>query len=224
MTTVFRGRNKATLQYDLMGEIYAGDAIRVGRYGFPQLAGEQLLPSNHVKSFNYLLSTSNPEEWWFHCFCDDYQFERLWAGLNHYLPYILRSKGFISTDFSLYRDYADDWLVWNCYRNRVLAYAIQKANGNLIPTAGFGPESTWDWCFDGLPHNSTVAITTNGVLSDPEARRLFVGGVDAMVHTIHPSAIVICGNYPSWLDTKYPEIQILQIPNHGQIWHARRCA
>ena len=46
----------------------------------------------------------------------------------------------------------------------------------MIPTPGFGPERTWEWCFDGLPMNSSVAITTNGTLDDPEARRLFIGG------------------------------------------------
>lgn len=223
MTQNLRGRCKPFLQYDLMGEIYAGDAVRVGKYGFPQLAEEHWIPTE-AKSFNYLLSMENPEDWWIHCFCDDYQFERLWTGLDFYMQYILQAKGFISTDFSLYRDYNDDWLIWNCYRNRVMAYAVQKAHGKMIPTAGFGPERTWTWCFDGLPHNSSVAITTNGTLDDPEARRLFVGGVDAMVHTIHPSTIVICGRYPEWLNTKYTDIQIMPILSYSQMWQARRCA
>ena len=222
MTQIIRGRNKQYLQYDLFGEIYAGDAKRVGKYGFPQLSTEQWIPTQ-AKSFNYLMSLENPGDWWIHCFCDDYQFERLWTGFDLYVEYILKTKGFIATDFSLYRDYDDDWLIWNCYRNRVMAYAIEKIGGRMIPTAGFGAERTWSWCFDGLPHNSTVAITTNGTLSDPEARRIFVGGVDAMVHTISPTGIVVCGRYPKWLDTKYPEIKIIPIPSYSQSWQARRC-
>ena len=222
MAQILRGRNKRYLQYDLFGEIYAGDAERVGKYGFPQLSEEQWIPTQ-AKSFNYLMSLENPNDWWVHCFCDDYQFERLWTGFDFYVKYILKAKGFISTDFSLYRDYSDDWLIWNCYRNRVMAYAIQKAGGMMIPTAGFGPERTWSWCFDGLPHNSTVAITTNGTLNDPEARRIFVGGVDAMVHTVFPSGIVVCGKYPEWLNTKYPNIKIIPILSHSQEWQVRRC-
>lgn len=221
MTQYLRDRDKQILQYDLMGEIYAEGADRVGKYGFPQLRQEKWIPTQ-TKSFNYMLSLENPSEWWIHCFCDDYQFERLWKNLDFYLPYILKLKGFISTDFSLYRNYSDDWLIWNCYRNRVIAYAVQTAGGIVIPTAGFGPERTWSWCYDGLPHNSSVAITTNGTLDDPEARRLFVGGVDAMVHTIHPSAIIVCGKYPDWLNTKYPDIKIVPIPSYSQIWQARR--
>ena len=224
MTTQYRSRNLDYFQYDLLGEIYAAGAERVGKYGFPQLQEEKLIPDGSVVGFNYLLSAENPGKCWYHCFCDDYQFARLWSNLYRYLPLIKRTRGFISTDFSLYRDYSDDALIWNCYRNRVLAYAIQQAGVPMIPTAGFGPESTWKWCFDGLPQNSTVAITTNGTLSDPEARRLFAGGVEALVFTIHPFAIVVCGKSPAWLDTKYPDVQIIHISSYSQIWNKRRCA
>jgi hypothetical protein len=92
----------------------------------------------------------------------------------------------------------------------------------MIPTAGFGPERTWKWCFDGLPKYSSVAITTNGTLSDPEARRLFVGGVEALVDTLQPYALVVCGKSPDWLDTKYPDVQIIHIPSYSQMWKNRR--
>lgn len=224
MTVYIRGRNKGILQYDLLGKIYASDAQLVGKYGFPQLEECRLLPIGKSCTFNQLLTLPEPQDYWVNCFCDDYQFERLWNNYDHYLPLLQQSKGFITTDFSLYRDYDDPWLIWNCYRNRVMAYASQKAGIPSIPTAGFGGERTWDWCFDGLPQNSTIAITTNGTLSDCEARRLFVGGVDALVNTLHPWAIVVCGSYPGWLDKKYPNIIIMYIPSYSEQWAARRCA
>ncbi|WP_173472881.1 DUF4417 domain-containing protein [Eubacterium ruminantium] len=222
MTTQLRGRKKGSFQYDFFGDIYAGDANRVGKYGFPQLAEEDYIPTQQVKPFNYMLSLDEPEKWWIHCFCDDYQFERLWTGFDYYMNYIIRLNGFISTDYSLYRDYDDDKLIWNCYRNRCMAYAVQKNNGIMIPTAGFGPEKTWDWCFDGLPMNSSVAVTTNGTLDDPEARRIFVGGIDALVHTVYPKNLIVCGKYSEWLNNKYPNVNIVGIPSYGQQWQ-RRC-
>lgn len=224
MTYYIPGRIKGLLQYDLLGKVYASDARLVGRYGFPQVPEVTLLPVGETCTFNQLLSLKSPQDFWVNCFCDDYQFERLWHNFYGYVPYLQRLKGFITTDFSLYRDYDESWLKWNCYRNRVMAYASQKAGIPSIPTAGFGGEKTWDWCFDGLPHNSTVAITTNGTLSDCEARRLFVGGVDALVNTIHPWAIVVCGSYPAWLDIKYPDIKIMHIPSFSEQWAARGCA
>lgn len=224
MSQNFRCRNKDYFQCDLFGELYAGDAKRVGKYGFPELQRETLIPTQNVKPFNYMMSVDKPEEYWIHCFVDDYQFERLWNNLGFYMPYILRLKGFISTDFSLYRDYDDEILIRNCYRNRCIAYAVQMAGGNAIPTAGFGPERTWGWCFDGLPCSSSVAITTNGIWSDAEAQRIFVGGVDALVYTLKPKNIIVCGKCPAWLKSKYPDINIVCIPSYGQMWKQRRCA
>lgn len=216
-----RGREELPIQYDLFGEIYAPDAKKVGKYGFPQLEKVEIVPEGEVKSFNYLKSTNNLDKYWVHCFVDDYQFERLWKNMNCYKSLIEKTKGFITTDFSLYRDYSEDYLIWNCYRNRVMAYATQKYKKNVIPTAGFGNEKTWKWCFDGLPYESTVAITTNGIWNDAEARRLFVGGIEAMVQTINPTIIVVCGKCPEWLMMKYPKIKICNIPSYSQQWKMR---
>jgi len=224
MANEIRGRRKDILQYDFLGDIYAPNANKVGRYGFPQLQPAAVLPKGDVRGFNYLLSLDNPENYWIHCFVDDYQFERLWTGFDFYLNYIIKARGIISSDFSLYRDYKDDWLIWNCYRNRVIAYALQQYKSEVIPTASFGPEHTWNWCFDGLAKHSVVAVTTNGVLDDVEAKRIFAGGIEALIYTVEPSAIVVCGNYPKWLDTKYPNVRICHIPSFGQQWHNRRCA
>lgn len=90
----------------------------------------------------------------------------------------------------------------------------------MIPTAGFAGESSWEWCFDGLPKNSTVAITTN-TLNDKEAHRLFVGGVNAMVKKIQPTAIVVCGKCPEWIAKKFPDIQVVKIKNYSEMWHER---
>jgi len=209
-------------QYSLLGEIYAYGAKKVGKFNFPEIKPVNIIPDAPVLSINYLLSCSNIENYWFHCFCDDYQFERLWNNFYKYLPLLKKARGIITTDFSLYRDYPNDLLIWNTYRNRVMAYAIQNVNCNTIPTATFGDENTWSWCFDSLPQNSSVAITTNGTLKDPEAKRLFVGGVNELKKVVHPSTIIVCGRVPSWLDIKFSDTKIVHISSYGQVWNARR--
>lgn len=121
-----------------------------------------------------------------------------------------QAKGVISADFSLYRDYPEEILIANCRANRLIDYALQQAGIPIIPTAGFADESSWEWCFDGLPLNSTVAITTNCLRRDKEAYRLFVGGVNTMVAKIQPTAIVVCGKCPDWLEKRFPDIQIVK--------------
>jgi len=216
---------KIEWQYDLLPKIYAFGAEIEGEYGFPKLPEQEFVPEGDVFPINYMLSSKALESSWFHCFVDDYQFERLWRGYEKYIVYIRKCSGFIASDFSLYRDDSKNRQVWNCMRNRALTYAMIRdcPKTPIIPTAGFGNEETWDWCFDGLPHHSTVAITTNGVLSELEAKRLFVGGIDALVKSICPSNIVVCGKYPQWLEQKYPDINIIYVPNYNQLSKIRRC-
>lgn len=214
--------SKNFIQYDFIGQMLSEGAELVGKYKFPKLKSSVVIPDSMPLPFNYITSEKNIENKWFHFFIDDDNFEKIWRKFGKYQKYIQNAQGLISTDFSLYRDEDEDLLIRNCYRNRVLAYAMNKINDNIIPTAGFAGENTWSWCFDSLPYQSTVAITTNGVLSDPEAKRLFVGGVDAMIKTIRPRNLVICGNFPRWIYSKYPLVNIVPILSYGQMWH-RRC-
>lgn len=211
------------VQCDLLSEFIAEDAPRVGKFQFPQLKPQVYLPSGEPLPINYLMSTQSRSEHWFHCFVDDSQFERLWNHFYKYLPLLKDSAGLICSDFSLYRDVPENILVRNCLKNRTLAYAFQKHGIKVIPTAGFAGENSWEWCFDGLPEQSTLAITTNGTLSDPEARRLFVGGLDVLIRKKSPANLIICGKYPTWIPSKYPNINIFSIPSYSQIWKRRSC-
>lgn len=130
-------------------------------------------------------------------------------------------KGIISADFNLYRNYSDEVLIRNCRKNRLVDYALQQVGVPMIPAAGFAGESSWKWCFDSLPKNSTVAVTTN-TLYDKEAKRLFVDGINAMVKKNQPPAIVVCGKCPDWIEKKFSDIQVFEIPNYSKMWHERK--
>ncbi|MBQ9372068.1 MAG: DUF4417 domain-containing protein [Thermoguttaceae bacterium] len=214
--------SKDCIQTDFFGKIYAPDAetIRVGNFDFPVLPPQQLHPDPHALPINYITSKMTARMLranWFHCHVDDRHFEKYWNNLDQYKPTITQAGGVIGPDFSVYRNFSVERQMYNVYRNRVLAYAITQVNPNLIPAAPFGGEETWDWCFLGLPKNSTVSITTNGVLSDPEAMRLFVGGVDELVRQLEPYGIAVCGTIPEWLWTKYPGVRIFPVDNFNQM-------
>lgn len=209
------------IQMDFMSDFIAGDAPKVGKYRFPQLERVNILPDAEVLPFNYFLKTER-HNYWYHCFVDDGQFMRIYRNPWYYVDLLRQARGLIATDFSMYRNDSEAVWVENCRRNRSVAYALQKASVPFIPTAGFAGESSWDWCFDGLPKHFTVAVTTNCLGRDPEAERLFVGGVNAMIGKIQPSAIVVCGRCPDWIARKYPSINVVQIPNYSQMWQMRR--
>lgn len=206
----------------LSQEFLPDDVPLTGKYDFPQLASVNYLPEEPVLPFNYLKSSVKKGRYWYHCFTADKNFNRLYTHFQEYAEILLRgAKGLISADFSLYRDYPEEMLINTCRDNRAVDYALQQAGLPVIPTAGFAGESSWEWCFDGLPLNSTVAVTTNCLGRDRETHRLFVGGINAMVKKIHPTAIVVCGKIPAWLPKRHPDIQIVHIPSYSEMWHER---
>jgi len=221
----YTNKESKTFQYDLFHFLLTEGADFVGRYKFAQLTRTNYVPTTEdVIPFNALMSYEGNDVFC-HCFVDDYQFNRLYRNFDKYIPYIQRTKAMASTDFSMYRDYSLEHQIWNCRKNRAVAYAMQKIKGlNMIPTAGFGGPDTWSWCFDGLPTRSSLAITTNGVRSDPEARRLFIGGVNALVFQKKPTALVICGEIDKWIYNKYQGLKIVRIPSFSEQWNERRCA
>lgn len=200
---------------------FEGEFPTVGKYGFPQIAQTNLIPEDPVLPINFLKSTKDRQKYWFHCFTSDKNFHKIYNRFQDYLKLLEQVKGIISADFSLFRDYREEVLIANCRANRLVDYALQQAGIPTIPTAGFADASSWEWCFDGLPKNSTVAITTNCLGRDPEANRLFVGGVNTLVEKIQPTAIVVCGKLPDWMQKKFPNIQIVKIKSYSELWHER---
>ena len=198
-----------------------GNIQTVGKYDFPQLSQLNYLPELPVYPFNYLKSTVAKGRYWYHCFTSEKYFHRLYHSFDEYLPFLQQTKGIISADFCLYRDYPEEILIENCRANRLIDYALQQAGIPMIPTAGFAGETSWEWCFDGLPTNSTVAVTTNTLGNDPEAKRLFVGGINVIVEKLQPTAIIVCGKCPEWITEKFPKINVVQIPNYSMMWQER---
>lgn len=216
-----RDEFKTYLEINLCVPPVSGDIPTAGKYNFPQLARVNYLPEEPVYPFNYLKSTVTKGRYWYHCFTAEKNFHRLYNSFSDYVELLQQTKGIISADFSLFRDYPEEILIDKCRANRLVDYALQRAGIPMIPTAGFAGESSWEWCFDGLPLNSTVAVTTNCLGRDREAHRLFVGGINTMIKKIHPIAIVVCGKVPSWMQNRHPDIQIIHIQSYSEMWHER---
>ncbi len=84
-------------------------------------------------------------------------------------------------------------LIWNCTRNRVMAYYLQKQGFNIIPVATWCHESDFEWCFDGLPEHSSIAISTNGCKTDPYSHKMFMMGVAELQRQKKPINLIVCG-------------------------------
>ena len=134
-----------------------------------------------------------------HFFLDDFKFERVWNTPKKYIETLRQYQGVLSPDFSLYTDYPIAVQIWNVYRNRWLGRYWQEQGIQVIPTVGWSTPESYDFCFEGIEHGSTVAISTLGILRNKEAIKLFISGFNEMNQRIEPEEIILYGRLPTSL-------------------------
>ena len=204
-------------KYEYFKLYYWHGATLVGKYKLPQLDPTQEIPFN-VISFNERKGIVNPERYWVDFFIDDHLFENFWNHPEVSFLNLRRFAGIITTDYSMYPEMLLGQIIWNCTRNRVMAYYLQQQGFNIIPTATWCSEDDFEWCFDGLPNNSSIAISSNGCMSSPYGKRILLEGIEELQRQKKPTHIVVCGrNIPEL--TKYNNIKYY--PSYSQRWKER---
>jgi hypothetical protein len=83
--------------------------------------------------------------------------------------------------------------LWNIYRNRWIS-AFWSLNGiNVIPCVSWAEEELFELCFDGLPKDSTLAISSMMIKKKSESEKLFLDGLKAMINYTNPKNILVYG-------------------------------
>lgn len=162
-----------------------------GKYEMPIIENDHFIPDKLI-SFNYALS-SKPDHVGVHFFIDDYQFERVWNDPEAYVEPLYKFDCVFSPDFSLYTDMPLAMKIWNVYRSRLVGNFYQQMGLKVIPTISWCEPATFEFCFDGIPRGSIVAISTIGVKNDPKAMKIWTDGMDAMIERIQPHTVIEYG-------------------------------
>lgn len=177
-------------------EVFPG----TGTYEFPTLSPVDADLGMELIGFNYVLNEKNPERKIVHFYLDDYQFERVWSLPERYIPVLARFGAVLTPDFSMYTDFPVAVQMFNHYRKQWCGAFWQRHGLKVIPTIGWSDERSYDWCFDGIPHNAPVSISTIGGHKDPEVRKLWLKGYYKALEVLQPSEILLVGR-------KFPEIE-----------------
>lgn len=128
-----------------------------------------------------------------HFFIDDYRFERVWNQPERYIPIIQRFDCVLTPDFSTYSDMPLPMQRWNIYRNRALGNLWQRNGIEVIPSLSWGGEDSFDFCFDGLPVGSVLAVSTVGCTRGKKATNAFRAGMDEALRRLRPSRLIVYG-------------------------------
>lgn len=164
----------------------------IGKYNFPRLKRSDYIPKNIVP-FNYLKTIKEPEKYCVHFFIDDYQFERIWNYPERYLKLLKKFEGVITPDFSMYNIMPVAQRIWNCYRNRVLAYWMQENEIKIVPNVGWTYYNELSWCLDGIIKNSNIAIGSYGSLKDKKKTYGLLKGLERISKEVSPNNVICYG-------------------------------
>ncbi len=149
-----------------------------------------------------------------HFFLDDYRFERCWKSPDSQIEELQKYQGVLSPDFSLYTNYPEAMQIWQVYRNRWCAAYWQSLVIKVIPTFGWSDSNSFKYAFLGIENNSTVAVSTVGILNNEISKMLFEDGFIEMIKQINPKNILIYGNKLEIFD-RYENIKLFE-PFHNK--------
>ena len=128
-----------------------------------------------------------------HFFLPDSLFERTWSRCNQTSEFLSGFKAVLSPDFSQYTDMPKAMKIWNHYRKMWVSRYWTDRGIRVIPVACWNDEDSFEYCFDGMPKDSLIAVSSVGVHRDSEASYLFEKGYNKMLEILEPRQVLFYG-------------------------------
>lgn len=173
----------------------------------------------------------DPENYVANFFYDDYKFIQAWRDPDKYLDILRRFKAVSSPNFSLYTNFPRALQLLSCYRRNWVGAYWQYMGIDVIPNVVWGDKSSYDFCFDGIPHNSTVIISMTSKSKNRDWNgkdgNLFFDGYNEMLKRLEPSTILVYGkplegmegniiSYPTFYDLKRWKLNKMEAEKNGR--------
>lgn len=196
-----------------------------GKYGIPMLPAvrfeSSILSDLRFIAFNQVARDrgEHPDRV-VHFFLYDYEFEKLWKDPDGFVNRLKPYRAALTPDFSMYLEMPAAMQLYNTFRNRWCGAYLAQKGLTVIPTVNWGNENSFDFCFDGIPKGSMVAVSTymasaHGNRSDQ--KDYFLRGYEEMLRRIEPDCI-LCYHKP------FPEMQgnIVTVSYESSSWQSLR--
>ena len=183
-----------------------------GKYGIPKMQATDTVGDKMLRFMDWK-EIDNPQDYIAHFYYDDYKFMSAWRDPKKYIDRLQEFKAVVSPDFSLYIDFPIALQILSCYRRQWCGAYWQSMGIDVIPDVIWGRKDSYDFCFEGIPKHSTVAISTVGVKRDKEWNNekdsLFRDGYNEMLKRLEPTTILFYGDMIDGL-----EGNIIRIPSY----------
>lgn len=131
-----------------------------------------------------------------HFYMHDREFSRVLTATDQYIDLLKLYDGVITPDCTLLIGQSPCLQQTNTYMNRAVGFYLQKNGIPVIPNIRWSDESSFEYCFLGVPLGSMVCVSTHGCITSREERRMFKTGMSAMLDAIHPEVVLVHGFMP----------------------------
>ena len=172
-------------------------ATFIGKYQIPSLQkhSEILIPNDMIPfdKRNVVKNKNLAINFYMH----DVSFRQILTNTKKYLSELSKYQTIISPDCSLYRDMPLCLQITNTYMNRAVGFYLQKHGVYVIPNVRWGDERSFEFCFQGLPTNDIVCISTHGCIRSNENKYYFKLGLEEMLKVLKPQVVLVYGSMPN---------------------------
>ena len=125
-----------------------------------------------------------------HFFVDDYRFNGIYDNPERSLERYSQYAFLLSPDFSTYADMELWRQIESVAKNRWVGAYWQSKGILVIPTISWSTPRSYEFCFDAVEQNSTVAI---GMIGCKRNKLGFMRGYNAMLEKLNPSKVLCFG-------------------------------
>lgn len=138
-----------------------------------------------------------------HFFLYDHKFEDIWEDPEKRVDVLKKYRAVLTPDFSMYLEMHPMLQLYNTFRNRWVGAYLAEQGITVVPTANWGDEPTFEFCFEGIAKGSAVAVSTYMATEHDnrkDQKEWFLKGYNEMLRRIEPE-VIICYHPP------FPEMQ-----------------
>lgn len=170
--------------------------VGVGEYNIPAIQPVFELPNidNWLEFEKAKKARNKSKKDGVHFFEYDFKFECVWNFPDRYAEVMKQYGAVITPDFSYYIDFPKALRVFNKYRMHWISAYWQEKGVTVVPLIRYGLEEDWDWCFDGYPIGSIVAVSAVGCGKSQKAIDEGMRGYKEMLKRLQPKEILVYTN------------------------------
>lgn len=169
----------------------------VGESQFPRIYPVELPEMSRIEAFTRLRADALSPKTAIHGWVDDYKLVPVRQTPGRYLTKFANYAAVVTPDFSLLRGMPRHERIKAVWDSRAVGAFFQSRGLTVIPNIRWATMSDLDFVLEGLPRNSAVAVSTQGLLRDSISRQIFVGGLSTVIQELRPENLIVYGQIPA---------------------------